>query len=1033
MAVYSMLTDVGLSKINNAQPGSIYVEVAYWVAAYDEQLNTDYTTGDPKYKNISNYTTPSDQYPSGNIYWNGLPFGQNPDSLTNPPIENLYTGVSFQPVVDGDAINYKGSWDGSTGVYPTNPTKGDFYTISVAGTIGAYPNDPNGIYYGVGDDMVYNGTAWKNGVEPNRRGNFKVIVEDSTKAMTINKLALYAITRSEDGTIQTNPFLLGQVIIPKAQLIQPRTEADAFSVDQLVVDFQIDTQAVLSNFDNVIYASKEDYWTRVTDNSGQYGLMYDGQVYISNRLGIEDANSGFPVTDDVGVGKALIATYESVNKPNSSEESKLPQLVLQYVKSTVFPVNDTTQNNNAYSPRVRTTFRTTQYGDCEIDLYGSCDNQYGYYSLTPQEDRAFGLGNNSNRWRSLKTSERIETYLGKNYETVNITVKNVSGQTMPAGTSIVIADSKVSPMTAQIATTDANSVGVTTGIIQNGETGTAAIRRDGRWDYIQSSEEGKYHPSNEYGYMVKRNNNFSKNENLGLLHLGNSSIACGPHYDSRDIKNNTSLDYKENYYYMYGNVSNFIAGVESLSGDKYYRDYPLSVRSTADISMYTISKDIVSEYEMEGLSQTSWTANANAVHGEIYNLIEMGESKLTTDFAKRFTGQSGTSTIFDNLFTAAKWATVKDEITNITDARTAMFGSANPTGAHTVTGNGINNDIVLTSSRFIYTFGDMVPMVDGMCNLGASNYRYRDLYIDTIHGSIFSNTSVGNYFDYTGWNLLNIDADIVPYNDTKKISRNLSGQRFDTINCTNIGVSNDYIDNGYITTLSVADELKIAGNTTINSLGFFNNDENFSIGGQDPDDYIAKAYIDELHVNKLIGIDFNTKSKTFTQTLNGYFEHSGGFDGVTVGTTMTAEVVYNISAIKSITLTFTKTIAGGINEGWKLGNTNGSSASFKFGKGAFAKLVDQIKADDDLKGFDPNVYLPLIFANTTQSASKNRSKYGSDYYRLVKSEVSWNGSALENDNFYCYCKKTNAHNLKGSDESFTMDFNSFMKFTFKQL
>jgi hypothetical protein len=57
--------------------------------------------------------------------------------------ENLVTQV----------VIYRGTWDASGGVYPTSPSTGDYYIISVAGTI-------SGTVYAVGDGMIYNGATW---------------------------------------------------------------------------------------------------------------------------------------------------------------------------------------------------------------------------------------------------------------------------------------------------------------------------------------------------------------------------------------------------------------------------------------------------------------------------------------------------------------------------------------------------------------------------------------------------------------------------------------------------------------------------------------------------------------------------------------------------------------------------------------------------------------------------------------------------------------------------------------------------------
>ena len=53
------------------------------------------------------------------------------------------------------ALTYKGTWDASGGVYPTAPAPvlGDYYKISVAGTMG-------GVDYAVGDSTIFNSVDW---------------------------------------------------------------------------------------------------------------------------------------------------------------------------------------------------------------------------------------------------------------------------------------------------------------------------------------------------------------------------------------------------------------------------------------------------------------------------------------------------------------------------------------------------------------------------------------------------------------------------------------------------------------------------------------------------------------------------------------------------------------------------------------------------------------------------------------------------------------------------------------------------------
>lgn len=51
------------------------------------------------------------------------------------------------------AMSYKGSWDASSGTYPSSPDTGDYWLVSGAGTVSSEE-------YDVGDAIVYNGTSW---------------------------------------------------------------------------------------------------------------------------------------------------------------------------------------------------------------------------------------------------------------------------------------------------------------------------------------------------------------------------------------------------------------------------------------------------------------------------------------------------------------------------------------------------------------------------------------------------------------------------------------------------------------------------------------------------------------------------------------------------------------------------------------------------------------------------------------------------------------------------------------------------------
>lgn len=88
-----------------------------------------------------------------NLFVNGIKKG------ATKTLDFVGSGVSFSKINGREtitfpgAMTYKGVLDASGGVYPSNPAKGDYYIISVAGTI-------SGTVYAVGDWAVYDGSAW---------------------------------------------------------------------------------------------------------------------------------------------------------------------------------------------------------------------------------------------------------------------------------------------------------------------------------------------------------------------------------------------------------------------------------------------------------------------------------------------------------------------------------------------------------------------------------------------------------------------------------------------------------------------------------------------------------------------------------------------------------------------------------------------------------------------------------------------------------------------------------------------------------
>lgn len=83
------------------------------------------------------------------------------ENIANKGVANGYAGLggdgkvpsSQLPSTVAGGMSYKGTWDASTGTYPTPATTGDYYIVTVAGMVSS-------IDYQVKDWATYNGTSW---------------------------------------------------------------------------------------------------------------------------------------------------------------------------------------------------------------------------------------------------------------------------------------------------------------------------------------------------------------------------------------------------------------------------------------------------------------------------------------------------------------------------------------------------------------------------------------------------------------------------------------------------------------------------------------------------------------------------------------------------------------------------------------------------------------------------------------------------------------------------------------------------------
>ena len=344
---YSMITSAGLQEIEVLN--GKYIEIAYWLPALD--IHEPYPITD-----ITSTTSPNETVVSGaDVYWATSAIPGDPN---NPDISDLYKGVTYNSTLKSCAESGE--------------------TVS--------------------------------------RGNFQVIVkvpeESHYSGFEFNKLGLYAVVRDNMGVVEGDPFLFAQAITPYPQHVisEENTQTSASTFNEFVVDIQLELDKENTDFEDIIYGSTNDYWERVVNNNGQCGLLYNGSVFITNRLGMDD-NGSYDVEDDVGVAKTLISTFHTLNKETPDKERTLPQLGLQYVD---YPSQQSPFSNggNQFPSRIRTTFRTTSNGHLEINMEGGC-NEDNFYSIIPKTDGEFGLGISNRRWKSLFLSSDFEMYSGE--------------------------------------------------------------------------------------------------------------------------------------------------------------------------------------------------------------------------------------------------------------------------------------------------------------------------------------------------------------------------------------------------------------------------------------------------------------------------------------------------------------------------------------------------------------------------------------------------------------------------------------------
>jgi hypothetical protein len=176
--------------------------------------------------------------------------------------------ASAIPAVVGAGFARKGNFDASTGAYPTNPTDGDFYVVSVSGAVG-------GQTLTVGDSIYYTAaTASWNVIDQSR----------STDELPEGTTRLYFTNARAQAAAVINSLAASTTQAPTTSAVNTALALKANTVTRFKERFQltpaqITAQAVVfSNLAlaNSVHAGVQGLGMIEESTSGDYTLSVDG-------------------------------------------------------------------------------------------------------------------------------------------------------------------------------------------------------------------------------------------------------------------------------------------------------------------------------------------------------------------------------------------------------------------------------------------------------------------------------------------------------------------------------------------------------------------------------------------------------------------------------------------------------------------------------------------------------------------------------------------------------------------------------------
>ena len=155
---------------------------------------------------------------------------------------------------------YRGSWSAATATYPSTPAKGDYYKVSVAGTVSS-------VDYAVNDSIIYNGTGWD-----------KIDSTDSVTSVA-GKVGVVTLVKADVG--------LGNVD-NTSDVNKPISSAQATAIaTKQPLDADLTAIAALAGTTGLLKKTALDTWTLDTTSypsatgigaSGTWGININGTV-----------------------------------------------------------------------------------------------------------------------------------------------------------------------------------------------------------------------------------------------------------------------------------------------------------------------------------------------------------------------------------------------------------------------------------------------------------------------------------------------------------------------------------------------------------------------------------------------------------------------------------------------------------------------------------------------------------------------------------------------------------------------------------